>query len=52
MYTFEYYAQYFNVDTVHVVERLMHSFVPRVGTNFVRDHVKHRPDLYGVCACV
>ena len=30
-----------------MVDRVVHSFVPRLGTNFLRDRVKDRPDLYG-----
>ncbi|MFH4975548.1 hypothetical protein AB6A40_002257 [Gnathostoma spinigerum] len=46
-FSFQYYQQYFDVDTDQVVSRLLSSMVPRFGSNFIVDHVQPIPDLYG-----
>lgn len=47
--SFKFYQQYFDVDTDQVYARILHSLVPKVGGNFIRDHVQPLPDLYGEC---
>ncbi|XP_012585192.1 PREDICTED: protein YIPF2 isoform X3 [Condylura cristata] len=52
-WTFGYYQSFFDVDTSQVLERIKGSMLPRPGHNFVRHHLRNRPDLYGpfwICA--
>jgi len=42
-----FYQQYFDVDTDQVQRRLLHSFFPRLGANFIVEHIQPIPDLYG-----
>jgi len=46
-WTFEYYQQFFEVDTMDVVRRLMGSMVPRPGANYLQTTIRPNPDLYG-----
>uniref|UniRef100_A0A0N5AW30 Protein YIPF n=1 Tax=Syphacia muris TaxID=451379 RepID=A0A0N5AW30_9BILA len=46
-FSFEFYQQYFDVDTEQVLMRILNSMVPRFGSNFIVDHVQPVPDLYG-----
>ncbi|KAB0392725.1 hypothetical protein E2I00_011938, partial [Balaenoptera physalus] len=44
---------FFDVDTAQVLDRIKGSLLPRPGHNFVRHHLRNRPDLYGpfwICA--
>lgn len=46
--SFEYYQQYFNVDTLMVVDRIASSMIPkRAGPNYLKTHIGDAPDLYG-----
>ncbi|KAI6196612.1 hypothetical protein M3Y94_01130300 [Aphelenchoides besseyi] len=45
--SFQFYQQYFDVDTEQVYTRILNSVVPRKNGNFIRDHVQPLPDLYG-----
>lgn len=45
--SFEFYQQYFDVDTEQVQARVLNSAFPKIGSNFIRDHVQPMPDLYG-----
>ncbi|XP_014448369.2 LOW QUALITY PROTEIN: protein YIPF2 [Tupaia chinensis] len=52
-WTFSYYQSFFDVDTAQVLDRIRGSLLPRPGHNFVRHHLRNRPDLYGpfwICA--
>ncbi|XP_047387088.1 protein YIPF2 isoform X2 [Sciurus carolinensis] len=45
-WTFSYYQSFFDVDTSQVLDRIKGSLLPRPGYNFVRHHLRNRPDLY------
>lgn len=46
--TIEYYQQFFNVDTLMVVDRIASSMIPkRAPTNYLKSHIGLNPDLYG-----
>ncbi|KAI2588752.1 Yip1 domain family member 2 [Homo sapiens] len=45
-WTFSYYQSFFDVDTSQVLDRIKGSLLPRPGHNFVRHHLRNRPDLY------
>ncbi|XP_017724988.1 PREDICTED: protein YIPF2 isoform X1 [Rhinopithecus bieti] len=52
-WTFSYYQSFFDVDTSQVLNRIKGSLLPWPGHNFVRHHLRNRPDLYGpfwICA--
>ncbi|XP_033636668.1 protein YIPF1-like [Asterias rubens] len=52
-WTFEYYQQFFDVDTPQVLWRLAGSCMPRPSTNYLQTQIRPNPDLYGpfwVCA--
>ncbi|EHB12943.1 Protein YIPF2 [Heterocephalus glaber] len=52
-WTFSYYQSFFDVDTSQVLDRIKGALLPRPGHNFVRHHLRNRPDLYGpfwICA--
>lgn len=46
-WTFEFYQQFFDVDTNRVVERILWSMIPRPGVSYLQHHIKPKPDLYG-----
>ncbi|KAJ9595837.1 hypothetical protein L9F63_012992 [Diploptera punctata] len=46
-WTFEYYQQFFDVDTNRVIERIVWSMIPRPGVSYLQHHIKPKPDLYG-----
>lgn len=46
--TLEYYQQFFNVDTLMVLERIANSMIPkRAPTNYLKSIIGQNPDLYG-----
>nr|KAG5714087.1 hypothetical protein BaRGS_020415 [Batillaria attramentaria] len=45
-WTFEYYQQFFDVETSQVVGRILGSMVPRPGRNYLESHIRPNPDLY------
>lgn len=46
--SFEYYQQFFNVDTFMVLDRIASSIIPkRAGPNYLKSHIGDAPDLYG-----
>ncbi|KAM4675459.1 protein YIPF2 [Discoglossus pictus] len=52
-WTFQYYQDFFDVDTYQVLDRIRASLLPIPGRNFVRHHLRNNPDLYGpfwICA--
>ncbi|XP_071485077.1 protein YIPF1-like [Diadema antillarum] len=46
-WTFEYYQQFFDVDTQQVGRRLLGSFIPNPTKSFLDSHIRPSPDLYG-----
>ncbi|XP_046567040.1 protein YIPF1-like [Haliotis rubra] len=46
-WTFEYYQQFFDVDTHQVMYRVLGSMTPRPGRNFLTTQIRPKPDLYG-----
>merc|ERR1719210_2765178 len=46
-WTFAFYQQFFDIDTVDVKNRVMYSMVPMPGKSFLQYHIRPRPDLYG-----
>ncbi|XP_016009099.2 protein YIPF2 isoform X5 [Rousettus aegyptiacus] len=51
-WTFGYYQSFFDVDTSQVLDRIKGSLLPRPGHNFVRHHLRNRPDLYVTVASI
>uniref|UniRef100_A0A8C9A4Z5 Yip1 domain family member 2 n=1 Tax=Prolemur simus TaxID=1328070 RepID=A0A8C9A4Z5_PROSS len=51
-WTFGYYQSFFDVDTSQVMDRIKGSLLPRPGHNFVRHHLRNRPDLYVAVASI
>lgn len=51
--SFDFFQKYFDVDTDQVFRRMLHSMIPRVGSNFIENHIRPMPDMYGpfwICA--
>ncbi|KAK6179476.1 hypothetical protein SNE40_011827 [Patella caerulea] len=46
-WTFEYYQQYFDVDSKQVLHRIAGSMMPLPGRNYLVSHIRPNPDLYG-----
>lgn len=46
-WTFQYYQDFFDIDTYQVLDRIRGSILPIPGKNFVRNHLRNNPDLYG-----
>ncbi|XP_029380930.1 protein YIPF1 [Echeneis naucrates] len=46
-WSFEYYQQFFDVETHHVKERIIGSMLPWPGKNFIQFYLRRNPDLYG-----
>ncbi|XP_076004402.1 protein YIPF1 [Genypterus blacodes] len=46
-WTFEYYQQFFDIETHHVKERIIGSVLPWPGKNFIHTYLRRNPDLYG-----
>ncbi|XP_067678950.1 protein YIPF1-like [Haliotis asinina] len=46
-WTFDYYQQFFDVDTHQVMYRVLGSMTPRPGRNFLTTQIRPKPDLYG-----
>ncbi|KAG8441364.1 hypothetical protein GDO86_006916 [Hymenochirus boettgeri] len=52
-WTFQYYQDFFDIDTYQVLDRIRGAVLPIPGRNFVRHHLRNNPDLYGpfwICA--
>lgn len=48
MFQIEYYQQFFNIDTVDVVNRIATSMIPkRASSTYLKTHLGVNPDLYG-----
>ncbi|XP_076463055.1 protein YIPF1-like [Babylonia areolata] len=46
-WTFEYYQQFFDVETMQVGGRILGSMLPRPHRNYLESHIRPNPDLYG-----
>ncbi|CAD5125253.1 DgyrCDS13495 [Dimorphilus gyrociliatus] len=46
-WTFEYYQQYFDVESWQVLNRILGSMLPNVRKNYLQHHIRPVPDLYG-----
>uniref|UniRef100_A0A0R3RS18 Protein YIPF n=1 Tax=Elaeophora elaphi TaxID=1147741 RepID=A0A0R3RS18_9BILA len=46
-FSFEFYQQYFDVDTDQVLSRILYSMLPRRPSNFIANHIQPLPDLWG-----
>ncbi|XP_025109678.1 protein YIPF1-like [Pomacea canaliculata] len=46
-WTFEYYQQFFDVETSQVAGRIFGSMFPRPQVNYLEKHIRPNPDLYG-----
>lgn len=46
-WSFEYYQQFFDVDTEQVKNRIIWGMIPRPGISYFRNVIKPKPDLYG-----
>ncbi|XP_061197530.1 protein YIPF1-like [Saccostrea echinata] len=46
-WTFEYYQQFFEVETKQVLFRIAGSMFPRPGSNYLQSTIRPNPDLYG-----
>ncbi|KAL5016089.1 hypothetical protein ScPMuIL_005678 [Solemya velum] len=44
---FEYYQQFFDVDTSQVLERIVGSMLPQPRKNYLKTKIRPNPDLYG-----
>jgi len=48
MFQIEYYQQFFNIDTMEVVDRIASSMIPkRAPSTYLKTHLGVNPDLYG-----
>uniref|UniRef100_A0A915EFK3 Protein YIPF n=1 Tax=Ditylenchus dipsaci TaxID=166011 RepID=A0A915EFK3_9BILA len=45
--SFQFYQQYFDVDTTQVQTRILNSMFPKRNSNFLSDFIQPSPDLYG-----
>lgn len=46
-WTFEYYQQFFDVNTDQVKDRIIWGMIPRPGLSYMENVIKPKPDLYG-----
>lgn len=46
-WSFEYYQQFFDVDTDQVKNRILWGMIPRPGVSYIHNVIKPKPDLYG-----
>lgn len=46
-WTFSYYQQFFDVDTVQVRQRLLWSMIPNPNKSYLQNYIRPNPDLYG-----
>ncbi|XP_064605673.1 protein YIPF1-like [Liolophura sinensis] len=52
-WSFDYYQEFFDVDTREVLHRILGSMLPLPKRNFLRSKIRPNPDLYGpfwICA--
>ncbi|KAL3869601.1 hypothetical protein ACJMK2_042268, partial [Sinanodonta woodiana] len=46
-WTFEYYKQFFDVDTNQLLYRIAGSMTPRPNSKYLKGYIRPNPDLYG-----
>ncbi|KAK7072169.1 Yip1 member 1, partial [Halocaridina rubra] len=46
-WTFEFYQQFFNVESKQVGDRILWSMVPKPGVSYLQSYIRPNPDLYG-----
>ena len=46
-WTFDYYQQFFNVESKQVADRIVWSMIPKPGVNYLQSYIRPNPDLYG-----
>ncbi|XP_059468526.1 protein YIPF1 [Neocloeon triangulifer] len=46
-WSFDYYKQFFDVNTKQISDRVVYSMVPRSGQNYLETFIKPKADLYG-----
>ncbi|VDM97540.1 unnamed protein product, partial [Thelazia callipaeda] len=47
IFSFEFYQQYFDIDTDQVLSRMLNSMVPKFRSNFISMYIQPFPDLWG-----
>lgn len=43
----EFYQKYFNITSSDVLHRILGSMIPRPNSNYLTEHIRPNPDLYG-----
>ena len=51
-WTFEFYQQFFDVESKQVGDRILWSMVPKPGVSYLQTYIRPNPDLYGECVFV
>jgi len=46
-WTFEYYQQFFDVESTDVLQRVLGSMFPHPNKNYLKTKIRPNPDLYG-----
>ncbi|XP_066967550.1 protein YIPF1-like isoform X3 [Macrobrachium rosenbergii] len=46
-WTFEFYQQFFDVESKQVGDRILWSMVPKPGVSYLQSYIRPNPDLYG-----
>uniref|UniRef100_A0A0P4W0W9 Yip1 domain-containing protein n=1 Tax=Scylla olivacea TaxID=85551 RepID=A0A0P4W0W9_SCYOL len=46
-WTFEFYQQFFDVESKQVGDRILWSMVPKPGVSYLQTYIRPNPDLYG-----
>ncbi|XP_071531742.1 protein YIPF1-like isoform X5 [Panulirus ornatus] len=46
-WTFEFYQQFFDVESKQVGDRILWSVVPKPGVSYLQSYIRPNPDLYG-----
>ncbi|KAG0695012.1 Protein YIPF1 [Chionoecetes opilio] len=46
-WTFEFYQQFFDVESKQVGDRVLWSMVPKPGVSYLQTYIRPNPDLYG-----
>ncbi|XP_076045361.1 protein YIPF1-like [Oratosquilla oratoria] len=46
-WTFEFYQQFFDIESGQVGDRIIWSMVPKPGVNYLQTYIRPKPDLYG-----
>lgn len=46
-WNFEFYQQFFDVESKQVGDRIIWSMVPKPGVSYLQSYIRPNPDLYG-----